>query len=308
MSLYDEWRAWRASKWISRLNANPSESDWRKFQRWIASPGNASAYDRIAGPAAAAAAVSRMRLEAGLQPNTGPSRARPFLIGITTAAALAVAAFVLLSLGGAATSPWLTGQARAEMLPDGSLMWPSEDARYSVDFNEKERRVSLTSGSASFKIKEDAKRPFHVITPHNEILTHGGSFEIRKDSTGELVIKTSGDVDVNRTNDQSIAAGLPGLQRGGQSPGQAGSERAPAPDQTASETWIEASGMTIGEIIAKSNSQGGKPIRLADAAVASLKISGRFKMSDSSSLARKLAAAFNLNITETTEAITLSRP
>ena len=63
----------------------------------------------------------------------------------------------------------------------------------------------------------------------------------------------------------------------------------------------------LSEVIDQANRVNSNPIRLADPALGSLEVTGRFVVTDSASLARKLSAVFGLSAHESGGAIILSR-
>ncbi|KTE22840.1 hypothetical protein ATE67_02680 [Sphingopyxis sp. H050] len=70
---------------------------------------------------------------------------------------------------------------------------------------------------------------------------------------------------------------------------------------------LAADGLPLGAVIDAANKVNVKPIRLADPALASLPVTGRFDVANGASLARKLAAALGLEAIEGPDAITLRK-
>ncbi|HEY8896228.1 MAG TPA: FecR domain-containing protein [Niastella sp.] len=106
-------------------------------------------------------------------------------------------------------------------LPDGSKVWlnAASSLRYPVAFTGNERRVELT-GEAYFEVAKDARKPFHVVTPTQEVEVLGTHFNINAYSN-EPAVKTTlleGSVKVRSENsvvlkpgEQSVLSGAHSL-------------------------------------------------------------------------------------------------
>ena len=76
-------------------------------------------------------------------------------------------------------------------LPDGSKGWlnAASSIRYPVTFTGNERRVELT-GEAYFEVAKDARKPFHVVTPTQDIEVLGTHFNVNA-YANEPAVKTT---------------------------------------------------------------------------------------------------------------------
>ncbi|MCS3794819.1 FecR family protein [Niastella sp. OAS944] len=77
------------------------------------------------------------------------------------------------------------------VLPDGTLVWlnAASSIHFPTRFNDKERRVEIT-GEAYFEVKKDAHKPFHVITPTQDVEVLGTHFNVNAYSD-ESAVKTT---------------------------------------------------------------------------------------------------------------------
>jgi transmembrane sensor len=77
------------------------------------------------------------------------------------------------------------------VLPDGTLVWlnAASSIHFPTRFSGNERRVEIT-GEAYFEVTKDATKPFHVITPTQDVEVLGTHFNVNSYSD-ELAVKTT---------------------------------------------------------------------------------------------------------------------
>lgn len=95
-------------------------------------------------------------------------------------------------------------------LPDGSKVWlnAASSIRYPIAFIGNERRVELT-GEAYFEVAKDARKPFHVITPTQDVEVLGTHFNVNA-YADEPAVKTTlleGSVKVRSENSVVLKPG-----------------------------------------------------------------------------------------------------
>lgn len=290
-----------ASDWFARMRAPDAERHRAAFEAWRSDPDNRAAF---------AEAESDWLAVEGLAPEdriiAGPvssSRPRPPV-------RWAVAAALLLSLGlGAA---WFAhrasdgvqvaktaapGAARAGeqvRLADGSLVELTDGARIEARIDGTRRDIVLLGGRARFIVAHDAVRPFVVRAGESETTALGTVFEVDFRTAHPLVHLVSGSVDVRAGRGKRsvrLTAGESAEVSGN------GARRVAAEVKAAAGMRIlQAEGLALGEVIARANRLGGAPIALADPALATRRVSGRFDISDTGELAPKIAAALDLDV------------
>ncbi len=304
-----------AAEWAVRMRGAPSEADREAFKLWYAKPGNAEAFAVAEDDFAVSGAASRTRIEAMARSEAGAKKERNapggFRWAVATVAAIGIAVAFGWHMGRQADTPqiaagpMLPGQLR---LADGSTVTLMDGAWAEPQFSDTERRIRLHGGRARFDVAHDSARPFIVIAGVSETKALGTIFEVDARSSIPTVMLVRGSVEV-RLGGTSKAVRL--------SPGEsaevsdAGPRLIPAmtsPVQaTEPTTMLAADALPLGSVIDAANKANAKPIRLADPALASLPVTGRFDVADGASLARKLAAALGLETTEGRDEITIRK-
>jgi transmembrane sensor len=198
----------RAMGWLLRRETERGNAALeRDFQAWLEqSESNRRAYAAVqrtwvdlgklpVGPSAGAEAAGNVvRL-----PTPAPPRSR------WLAAAAAVAAACLLFLAFPAlhrhlVADYSTGVAelREVVLPDGSVVDLDAGSSIAVDYRDADRRVTLLSGQAFFRVTRDTQRPFAVLAGDVSVVVTGTSFGVGKTASTVDVTVQSGSVEVLR--------------------------------------------------------------------------------------------------------------
>jgi Fe2+-dicitrate sensor, membrane component len=310
----------QAGKWFARMRASDAAADRAKFNAWMADPENAEAYAEAERRWAALDVNVAGRIRARAPRPSGSNRLRW---------ATAVLLVVMLTVGGA----WYAGRAGtgAQMatrsvegetvrLTDGTLIELLDGAKIETRFSERGREVVMTGGRARFTVAHDASRPFRVVADGSEIVALGTIFEVDLRRPNPSIRLVSGSVDVRATAPGGRTVRLkPGdtVEVRGSEPLHLarGSAALSTPDTAMTlpvanippTPRVVADKLPLSEVTDQANRVNSKPIRLADPALGSLEVTGRFDVTDSASLARKLSAVFGLSAQESDGAIILSR-
>lgn len=97
------------------------------------------------------------------------------------------------------------GEQRAFKLPDGSLLNLNTQSRVELDFTATERRVRLLQGEAMFTVKQDAHRPFRVVTDTALVQAIGTSFNVyRRPDASTFVSVVEGRVNVSTLANEKV--------------------------------------------------------------------------------------------------------
>jgi transmembrane sensor len=228
----------------------------------------------------------------------------------------AAAAMVILAVTGSVPF-WLAsrgerlvtpvGQNRAVRLTDGSRVELGGDTEVRVHLNRTSRRLELVRGEAFFSVARDATRPFEVRAGKTRVTAVGTAFNVRRGAERIVVAVLEGRVTI------------------------AGAERrAPMPVDAGEQTIVIRSSVTAAVPIANAQSatawQSGrlsfdheplryvledvnryapKPIVIDDPAVENLQISGTVLSDNVPGWIRSIVSAFELEVTETEDAIVL---
>ena len=304
-----------AAEWAVRLRGAPTEGDREAFKLWYAKPGNAEAFAAAEDDFVVSGEASRTRIEAMARSEAGSQKERNAPGGVrwavATVAAIGIAVAFAWHMGRQtdtpqiAAGPMLPGQLR---LADGSTVTLMDGAWAEPQFSETERRIRLHGGRARFDVAHDSVRPFIVVAGVSETKALGTIFEIDARSSIPTVKLVRGSVEVRLGGSSKALRLAPGetAEVSGDGPRLLPAMASPV-QTTERSTMLTADALPLGAVIDAANKANAKPIRLADPALASLNVTGRFNVADSTSLARKLSAALGLHADESPDAITLSK-
>ena len=298
-----------AAEWAVRMRGTPTEADREAFERWYAKPGNAEAFAMSEDDVALARTGSRSRLEA--KAGSKRNAAGGLRWAVATIAAVGIALAFAWQMNRQtdtpqiATGPMLPGQLR---LADGSTVTLMDGAWAEPQFSETGRRIRLHGGRAKFDVAHDSARPFIVVAGISETTALGTVFEVDARSDVPKVKLLRGSVEVRLGGTAKAVRLAPGeiAEVSGTGPRLIPAMTSPV-QATEPATMLVADRLPLGAVIDAANKANAKPIQLADPALASLPVTGRFDVADGASLARKLAAAFGLEAAESPDAITLRK-
>lgn len=305
-----------AADWAALLHDRDADVDRYAFERWrAADPRHAEAYARIErnwGRAGLLAQTSYGR--ARRLPEAGRERAmvRPRVV----AAAAAVLAIVVL--GAVLISPYGplgfwpghrfssdVGQIRIVSLSDGSTATLDTDSAVRIAFHASERRVFLTRGRARFDVAHDPNRPFIVQVGNGSVVAHGTLFDVSLVGRHVEVTLWRGSVEVRKDDRQKSPARMTELLRPGEKIAFAASQPLPTPvvASAAERDWTSGmlgfDGTRLADVIAQANRYSAAKISLSDPKIANLRVTGAFHARDTAGLARSIAEALRLNLTQT---------
>jgi transmembrane sensor len=296
-----------------------------ELSAWLAqAPENAAAYRRQeamaevfararTGPAASELLDRVRRRESGLRRR----RATRLLVAC---GGLAVAAWFTLPFRSA--PPAATPQAavspetdRVRRLPDGSVIELGRDAAIALHFDRAQRQVTLTRGTALFRVAPDPGRPFAVTAAGTRVQAIGTSFQVSVARAAVSVLVTEGRVRVDDlANGHSLLPAAPAgevsLLRAGQSatvplapsPGTALARIAElsAEDVRRELAWrtnrLRFDGTDLAAAVTEINRYNRLQIALAQPDLARLRLSGEFVADEPETFARLAAQALGLGI------------
>lgn len=306
-----------AAYWLAAMRAPDADARRAEFEAWKASdPRHASAYAHVETLFALSAASVRGNESSGDGTIAAPSsrqdvaRRPPAWRPVGIAAAL-VATIALGAITYTHSSPTPTPQVahgvkdsapQLRRLGDGSLVLLGAATLITADLSDAVRRIRI-AGSARFIVARDPGRPFIVVTRGPIIQSSDGVFDVAIVGTDVEITARRGNITVGATTDGAPRALEPGSTVRVDA---SGTQSAPA----AARDWplerLEVDAMSLGDVIALANSFGGTPIVVAAPDVARLRLSGTFDIRDTTALARKIAAAFDLKITAGPDQIVLA--
>lgn len=285
----------QAEAWFARLLSDDcSAADRAAFEHWQAEhPSHAEAYGEVERLWNRSVALHRYAdIQAALDEPAVPQARRR----LRSRLPLAAAATVLMAVGVAAWWPQAplsgaeqmvtqTGEQRTVVLEDGSQVLLDAESELHVAYDEQERRLVLSRGQAQFKVRRDPLRPFVVQAADGAVRALGTEFQVRVDGRAVTVTLLEGKVavDVERVLAASRSEVLtPGEQ---------------IRFDTRKDVWAKkdadlevVQGWTYGdlvfkewrlaELVAEMNRYSTTKVRIEDATLRDLPISGRFHAGD----------------------------
>jgi transmembrane sensor len=302
----------RAGAWLARMRGEPSERDRRRFLAWYnRDPSHAEAYDSQARYWDAAPEVGLTSPIAG--PAARPARSSPaqqrYALAAVLLAAVGLAAIVLLAgtmRPPAAGAPQMfllataVGEVREVKLGEGARLILDTDSAVRLRAQGRSRRVELQRGRIRLETARGAA-PLLVAAGAAEIETDGaGLFDVRVEAGSTTVTSLGQDVAVRSPtvpqgaatrlgSGRSLVLAGPGavrLKQGGD-----WSTRWP-------DGMLEFDGAPLGAVVAEANRYSRRKLRLADPALARLRVTGAYRAGDLQGLSRSLAEAFRLELTD----------
>lgn len=323
-----------ASDWVVRRDLGLTDAEERAFNAWLAEdPRHADAVNRHAQAWSLLGAPQRTGREADLLRQLARRSTRRRRLGLVAAG--------LLVCGGIGFVPWSrqAGPDRVfppgavvvaperRQLPDGSVVELKRGAEIAVSFDAGERRILLRQGEALFEVARDPARPFVVRAGPVAVRAVGTAFVVRRSSAGVDVLITHGEVAVEKTSNAAdprdaggpagngfpTRAGAGTLVVVGPGPEAAASPPKPISARAMEErlAWravrMEFSDTPLAEAVALMNRYAAIPLRIDDAELGRVPVSGRFRANNLEALLRLLEAGFGVEVERRPDVIILRR-
>lgn len=239
-----------------------------------------------------------------------PSRASMSRRGWAIAAAaviatLSVLLFTTMSGGKRYVTP--VGGIASIGLPDGSSVTLNTDSGIRVDLSDVERLVRLDSGEAFFEVAKDASRPFVVVAGSKRVTAVGTKFSVRRDGENVSVIVTEGKVRVEGAGEQPLlVAGTMALASRTKVSVQEGSAEQVEEALSWRTGYLIFDATDLADAIAQFNRYTNRKIVIGDAAIAGVRVSGKFRATNSEAFVRILSDNFGIAAATAGDEIVLS--
>ncbi len=282
-----------AARLLARLNSGPTPQDEAEICRWVeADPRHAVAFARAEAAWETAERLKSPAAEVNLPPMAAivsEEQQRRLSRNIMMAAAAAVFLFIVAAIVTMRTFSGIDryetriGEVRDIALSDGSILHLNSDSEAEVRFTGNGRKVRIVKGEASFDVAHDRNRPFDVEARSALIRAVGTAFNVRlRPSLIELTV-TQGIVTVRSGNRvaEHVGAGSGAVIQPRSialtrlDPRMIG-QRTAWRDQ-----MVELDGETIEQATGEFNRYRTAPILIGDNRISSLRIGGRFRITDS---------------------------
>jgi transmembrane sensor len=231
--------------------------------------------------------------------------------GLIVATAATAIWYISKPLGTAYSTP--IGALASVPLSDGSHVTLNTDSQIHVAFSAGKRVVKLDQGEAFFEVSKDRGRPFVVEMGNKRVTAVGTQFSVRRDGTEMRVLVTEGRVRIDRKEVPS-GSGATQVAAGSQARTNGSSVLVDQPEPTQVEqilSWRTGYLMfhdtPLVDAIAEFNRYSTRKIVIDDPTLASVRIGGRFRSTDSEAFLWLLQSGFPISVAQRDDRISLTR-
>lgn len=206
------------------------------------------------------------------------------------------------------------GEIRLFRLADGSSVTLDSDSRVDVAMTDDERRLRLLGGKARVAVARE-RRPFVVEAGAGEVETEEALFDIGFNRPNRIL--------VNLVSGTAIMRGLaqPAAYNRMRQPLIMGRPMAYsaarfrpysvtshiANDLDWPSGWVEYREISLAALVAEANRYAADPVKLDDPETGALKVSGRFKLTDTETFVSRTAELFDLAVSRRTDGVHLTQ-
>lgn len=324
-----------AARWFARVRAGDMTTrETVALTTWLEErPEHRVAYDEmqaaweLSRAAASHEAMRAMRAAAlAARPTREAStwRARPWAIAAAGAGLAVLVAFVALNsdfrstiakVAGVTATParsysTAVGERSTIALEDGSTVVLNTGSRMKVAFTAGERSITLSQGQALFEVAKDHRRPFVVHAADRRIVAVGTAFDVRLDAQSVQVTLIEGRVNVEELagKDSQRVLRRAHMEAGQQLVAQTGSAPSGKPDLiraadgALATSWrdgrVTFENESLDAVIAELNRYSDRKLRLGDASLSELRLSGTFHTGNPASFALALGEYFPVQVSD----------
>jgi len=302
----DEEQCDSALGWIARFRADDaSASDREAFALWLSeNPSHRQVMDDMLELWDDLSVVSALPFPDTIT-QAAANESRWWIGSAAAAAACLVAALVLWPLGEPASEPvhfqTAMGEQKTFELDDASRLTLNTNSRISVSYHDDQRQLLLESGEAFFEVTPDSNRPFHVDAGSARVTVLGTAFNIERTETSTEVTVTEGIVRVTELRTGTQAPRSSTLRANERLAATAeGLGDTTSVDDDRDTAWrrgeLVAYGMTLPELASELERYSDTRLRFGDADVASLSVSGVFRLDDPQATIAAVALSLDLDI------------
>ncbi len=331
-----EWAFIEAERWQARLGSGEvTRRDLAEFERWLAgSEVRRRAFAEVRalwramdglgervldGTAGGHAANNNNNnaVSAMPRPRSRPRASTPQWIGRRWMAVAAAVAFLVLA--GGAYQLWFTGQAyrtaagemRAIALEDGSTIQLNTRSLVEVDFDRRERHISLEEGEIFVDAAADKSRPLVVQAGDLSVRVVGTEFNVYRAPTATIVTVVDGQVDVvvpaRGNGDVEYRRLAPGQQVRYDAAGGLGQPVEVSPEVVTAwrERMLIYEGVSFALVIDDINRYLDRRVVIVDPELNDLEVSGVFYLRNQKSILTMLERALPIRIVNRSRDVTL---
>lgn len=230
-------------------------------------------------------------------------RRMAFALAATVLLVVGAGAYLTLHAPGDRYSTPIGGVASIP-LRDGSQITLNTASKIRVALTESERHIELQSGEAFFSVAKDPTRPFVVEAGSRRIIAVGTQFSVRRNADAVQVIVTEGKVRLETsglTTQHSALLSAGEIAELSNTAVALKNEDVPKIEDALSwrTGYLTFDEVTLADAIAEFNRYNTQKIYIEDPALAELRISGKFRATNSSDFIHLLRTGFAVQIRQT---------
>lgn len=276
----------------ARHSGEWTAADERRLENWLAEDSaHRHAWQRVSQLWQMAGALP-------LRPASNPARHQPHFLRRHAPVFAGLAVMLLLAplglhlwYGKTQTVSTRMAQQKTIDLPDGTSIMLDADSELTFQFGYGQRRATLARGEAFFTVQHDARRPFEVIAGSGRIVDLGTRFDVDIRNGVVNVAVLEGKVGISHAKGETeLIAG----QGAGYDAGGAITPIAAVDDSVA--IWREGKrvyrNIPLGEVLQVMHRYLPVSFELTDPALAQLRVSGVFRVTDLHAFLATLQTSF----------------
>ncbi len=297
-----------AAAWLARLRSEVRQpGDEAGFRAWLAEDmRHREAFDLVSAGWEAAGGLAGSR---AVRARSRPAISRRALAMGGAAALASVAGAGLWRLVSAGSYATDVGEQRRIALDDGSTVILDTDTRIRVAFAADRRSIELLRGRAHFDVATDPLRPFRVRAGDRQVIAIGTAFDVARTEGRVAVVLVEGKV-VVRPVEASPESATHLMSPGDRIVfGPARQAAEDHPDIAQVTAWQTGRAVfddqSLAAAVAEMNRYTRRPIVVADASLATLRVSGVYSTGDSEAFARSVAELLRVRVELTSSRIEL---
>jgi transmembrane sensor len=226
-----------------------------------------------------------------------------------TLLAFAIGAFIY-NAGPLAGDRYATpiGGVTSVPLKDGSNVTLNTASRILVQMNDTERRIELTQGEAFFEVAKDPARPFIVQAAAKRVIAVGTKFSVRRDGDDVQVVVTEGAVRLEDVHSKTsrLAAGAVARTTDSRIAIQSKSVADAEDFLSWRSGYVVFHETSLADAVAEFNRYNERKIVIADAGVAAMRLTGKFRYTNYETFVRLLEDTFHIQARRVADQIVLT--
>lgn len=310
--------------WFIRMRGEEADELRPEFEAWVnASPQHGQAYDWAERHFSASEILKTPKRTHVSQPRkhwgwlaAGAAAAAAVLLAINfnTPFRAPVANNSTAAIQPGSSLATAHGEIRVFMLTDGSTVTLDSDSRVEVAMNDSERRLRLREGKARVKVARE-HRPFILEAGGGEVAAEQAVFDIGFDRPNRILVSlVSGKAEMRGLAQPAVYYAASRPLTIGRSMAYPASSFRPyfiadrvIDDRDWPSGWVEYREISLAALVAQANRYAARPIILDDFEAGALKVSGRFKLTDTETFVSRTAELFDLGIDRQSDGIHLTQ-